>query len=149
MVSILKKYEESNKLGTPKEANLRERLKVARREIEKLEREISLIKPLLSVRDWLAFSVVAVVMISLSIYVGTELLMAPPSMIVVALLSEVLIVVLAVIWKANLTLLRNMECQKRTYDYLIRSRRRMNRLSLMLIHREIMRVQKRGREETS
>jgi len=147
MVSILKKHEEINMRETP-EANMRDTLREARAEIEKLERKVSLIRPLLSVRDWLAVSVVAVVIIPLSIYVVTELLMAPPSMIAVALLSEVLIVVLAVIWKANLTLLRNMEYQKRTYDYLIRLRRRMNRISLMLIHQEKMRVQNREREET-
>jgi len=139
MVSILKKHEEPN---------ISETLKRARAEIEDLEHKISLIRPLLSVRDWLALSVAAVVIIPLSIYVGTELLMAPPSMIVVSLLSEVLIAVLAVIWKANVALLRNMEYQRRTYDYLIRRRRRMNRLSLMLIHQEKMRVQNRGREET-
>ena len=140
MVSILKKHEEPN---------MRETLKEARAEIEHLEHKISLTRPLLSVRDWLAVSVVAVVIIPLSIYVVTQLLMAPPSMIAVALLSDVLIVVLAVIWKANLTLLRNMEYQRQTYDYLIRRRRRMNRISLMLIHQEKMRVQNRGREETS
>ena len=125
-----------------------EMLKEARAVIESLEHRLFLLDKKLetafgSAKWWAAISIVTVVMLTISSYVVTEIIAASPQTILVIFSSDALIVALIAIWSANFVLMKNMEYRKRTYDYLIETRRRINRINLMSILEEKRKHEKR------